>query len=122
MIKSILDLRYAKRLAEMNKRRAVYESLAESPAIFVYGRLTKDEYKDKFLDTYSKCWLWASDNVVKAIGEFLDYQICSAQFGKVEEEETKCKYAWCMLAMRKDSGFPKFSIEDSDYRFVSFSD
>lgn len=55
MIKSILDLRYAKRLAEMNKRRAVYESLAESPAIFVYGRLTKDEYKDKFLDTYSKC-------------------------------------------------------------------
>lgn len=121
LVKYGLDFKYAKKLEEMNKRRAVYEKLTETLGIFISGRISTVEQKNRFLDTYSNCWLWASDEVVNEISDFLDYQVAIAKGEKVEQEDVKRKYASCLIAMRRDLGFPKTYLEDKDYKFVSFS-
>lgn len=120
LVKYFLDFKYTKKLEEMNKRRAVYENLTETLGIFISGRQATVEQKSKFLDTYSKCWLWASDDVVKEIGDFLDFQVSIAKGENVEQGDVKKKYASCLLAMRRDLGFPETYLKDEDYKFVRF--
>ncbi len=120
LIKHVLDLRYERKIEEMNKKRAVYENLTATLSIFVSGRDSTDEQKKKFLDTYSKCWLWASDDVVKEIGDFLEYQIAISRGENIKQEDMKNKYASCLLTMRRDLGFSKTCLKEKDYKFVSF--
>ena len=120
LIKHVLALQYVKKVEELNKKRFVYEVLTETLGVFISGRTPSDEQKDLFLNTYSKCWLWASDAVVKEIGNFLDTQIALAKGEDARQECMKQKYVSCLIAMRKDIGFSRTRLKDEDHKFVRF--
>lgn len=120
LVKYFLDFYYTKKAEELNKRRAIYEKLTQTLGIFISGRQSTNEIKNEFLETYSNSWLWASDDVVNAIGYFLDDLIALRKGEEIEQEELKKKYSECLIAMRRDLGFPKTELEADDYKFISF--
>ncbi|OGJ22431.1 MAG: hypothetical protein A3J60_00335 [Candidatus Pacebacteria bacterium RIFCSPHIGHO2_02_FULL_46_9] len=120
LLKYYLDSKQSKKLEERNKRRIVYEDLAETLGIFISGRIVSIERKNKFLETYAKCWLWASDEVIKEINDFLDFQVVITKGDEIQNQDAKEKYAACVIAMRKDLGFSKTLVKTKDYKFVSF--
>ena len=120
-IKYFLDYRQSKRLEELSKKRKVYEDAVETLGIFISNRTVLKEQQDKFMDAYSKVWLWAPDDVVRAFSDFLQIQIALATpNNKVSQNSAKMKYTKCVIEMRKDLGFPKTSLTSQDYKFVSF--
>lgn len=102
------------------RRREVYSRLIKSMRVFLSSKVlaTTDE-KNEFLRSYDECCLWAPDDVLAAIGEFLDsnIQISKGQ-ETVEQKDYKKTYTNCIEKIRQDSGFKDTKFE---YRFVNFS-
>jgi hypothetical protein len=106
----------------IQKKRDLYASLIQSMRVFVEGTHNEiDQQKALFLSNYDSCMLWASDEVIRAIGEYLDVQ---TEFSKTKnadlQKEMKRRYSICLVKMRNDCGFQETGIGESDYRFVSF--
>ena len=121
-IKHFLDLRYSKKLEEMNSKRQVYESVIDSLNVFISGRNNSENTKDKFLQSYARMWLWASDDVIKSVGLHLDQQVRIARNSKdVSKDELKASFAAPVIEMRKDLGYPQTTLKKQDYKFVSFN-
>jgi hypothetical protein len=118
--KYYLDLQLAKQYEAMAKKREVYEEIATALGVFVSGRNITTDDKKRFLEYYSKLWLWASDSVIQAGNKFMDIMISFD--GSKEEEQKKAKRAYgsFIIEMRKDLGFPKTNLKPDEYRFASF--
>jgi len=102
-------------------RRRLFEQVADSLRVFVAGHPSDTNSKDRFLTSYANTWLWAPDNVVKALNEFLYLQRqFVAKPGSVPQENLKKAYTKCVIEMRKHAGFPDTDLSDKDYQFVQF--
>jgi len=102
------------------RRREVYSRLIKSMRVFLSSKVpaTNDE-KNEFLRSYDECCLWAPDEVLKAIGEFLDISIQNSKGqDPVDQKDYKKSYTTCIEKIRQDSGFKDTKFE---YRFVNFS-
>lgn len=105
----------------VEKRRDVYEKITDSLRIFITGHSSNQNQKDGFLNSYSTAWLWAPDEVLKALNDFLSLQLRYAQNqALVKQEEMKTAYVRCVMAMRKDVGFSDTTVGTEDYQFVYF--
>ena len=101
------------------RRRDVYAALSTSMRVLLgSGQAATDEQKREFLRAYDQSCLWASEGVADAIGELLDGMKTNvAAPGTVSQARLQDLYASCILAMRRDSGFPATGL---NYRVVRF--
>ena len=102
------------------KKREVYQEMVTAMGVFLSGRATNPEQKETFLSAYSTMWLWAPDNILKAINELLDSNTLSLNPLGLDQEKIKQAYANCVLTMRKDAAHPDTKLNYDDHRFVSF--
>jgi hypothetical protein len=119
-IKYYLDLQFIKRSEAITKKREVYEEIAKALGVFISGRNSNIIDKNRFLEYFSKIWLWASDPVVRTANEFSDIMIGLKGSNKQEQEKAKLAFSNFVLEMRKELGFPKTKLKPDEYRFVSF--
>jgi len=115
-----LDKKTADELDLLLRKRKVYASLIKSMRVFISSNrsATTDE-KNEFLSSYDECCLWAPDEVLDSIGEFLDISIEDARTNEqIDQTYYKKTYTRCIEEIRKDSGFKDTSFK---YRFVSFN-
>jgi hypothetical protein len=101
------------------RRRNVYAKLAISLRVFLRPHEhNPQDNREKFLEAYDEAALWAPDEIMNAIGIFLDMnRQNTATPGSVKMEGLQAAYADCIVAMRKDCGFPQTEFK---YRVVSF--
>ena len=105
----------------LEKRRKVYEEIAASLRVFVAGHNAGDDTKNHFLAVYASAWLWAPDELVRALNAFLEVQVSHAATpGTVPQDSMKRAYAEVMLAMRRDAGFADSNVQAAEYKFVQF--
>ena len=109
----------SKDMEATRRKRDVYSRLAINMRVFLAGHdITKDDRRLKFLDTYDEAFLWASDEVIEQIGQFLDLiEKDTSKPSSVPMPDKRKTYAKCLTAMRKDVGYPKTA---ANYRLVSF--
>ena len=102
------------------RKREVYSRLIKSMRVFLSSKVpaTIDE-KNEFLRSYDECCLWAPDEVLTAIGEFLELNIQNSKSqNPVDQNYYKKTYTTCIEKIRQNSGFKDTKFE---YRFVNFS-
>lgn len=119
-IKYYLDLQFVKRSQAIAKKREVYEEITKALGVFISGRDSNINDKSRFLEYFSKLWLWASDSVVRTANELSDIMIGLDSSNKQGQEKAKRAFSNFVLEMRKDLGFPKTNLKPDEYRFVSF--
>ncbi|PEV47419.1 MULTISPECIES: hypothetical protein [Bacillus cereus group] len=128
-VKSDLLLHNSVEQEKLNKKREVYINLIDSMAVFIGNRIPTEQeaaYKQKFLQAYDTSWLWASDEVLKALSMYMkfkaetDNRASSAVELQQLNEQEKELFAKCILAIRKDIGFSETTVELEDYRFIYF--
>lgn len=102
------------------RRREVYSRLIKSMRVFLSSKVSATiNEKNEFLSSYDECCLWAPDEVLEAIGEFLDLSIQNSKGQNiVYQNNYKKSYTTCIEKIRQDSGFKDTEIK---YRFVNFS-
>lgn len=122
IIQHLLQLRSARKLEEMNKKRALYGEMIESlNNVFISDRVTTEDMKNKLLNSYASQWLWASDDVVLATSKHLEMQVkYLSNKEQVSQEELKKTFVEAIIEMRRDLVFKDTCVEPSDYQFVSF--
>jgi hypothetical protein len=103
----------------LGRKRDVYGKVAASMRVFLVGaRPATDTEKRDFLLAFDQAALWASEEVVKALGFFLEQSIKNTnQPGTVTNQEFKDAYRACLNAMRHDCGFPDTKF---NYPVVTF--
>jgi hypothetical protein len=104
------------------RRRDVYSKLANGMrALIAAEKQRPDELKERrrlLLAAYDEACVWASEDVVVTLGILLDaFTPNSKRAGPAPEAELRTAFQNCILAMRRDSGFPDSTFE---YRFVQF--
>lgn len=115
-----LDKKTANELDLLIRKRSVYASLIKSMRVFLSSKKPATlEEKNEFLRSYDECCLWAPDDVLEAIGVFLDISIKHSRTKEPIDQDTYRKaYTNCIEEIRKDSGFEGTRL---NYRFVSFN-
>jgi hypothetical protein len=106
----------------LTRRRDVYSKLANGMrALIGAGNQRAEELKERqdlLMAAYDEACVWASEEVVSTLGTLLDAFTPNAnRAGPAPETELRSAFRGCILAMRRDSGFPDSTFE---YRFVSF--
>lgn len=103
------------------RRRRVYEEVCAALRVFIAGHGGTEETKEHFHAAYATAWLWASDDVLAALNQFIKLQVQhTANPGSVAQTEMKSAYVEIVVAMRKDAGFEATSAEAFNYQFVQF--
>lgn len=107
--------------ALLEKRREVYERIANSLRIFIAGHVATDIQKEEFHAAYSACWLWAPDELLVVLNDFIQMQQdIAANPSTHSQNELKNSFSEVMLIMRKDVGFATTEINQGSYKFVRF--
>jgi hypothetical protein len=106
----------------LTRRRDVYSKLTNGMrALIGAERQRPDELNERrrlLLAAYDEACVWASEDVIAALGLLLDALARNAErAAAVQDTELRSAFRICILAMRKDSGFPDSVFE---YRFVHF--
>jgi hypothetical protein len=101
------------------RRRDVYKRLALSMRVFLRGSApATPQQKEQFLAAYDEAALWAAEDVVIELGEFLDLQTKqAANPGSVSQSEHQTAFLRCMTSMRRDCGFSQTRYS---HRIVAF--
>ena len=103
------------------RRRRIYEEMCAALRVFIAGHGGTPEAKERFHAAHAAAWLWASDNVLTALNNFIEVQVLhTANPGSIGQPQMKSAYAAVVLAMRKDAGFAGTAATASDYQFVQF--
>ncbi|AVK95625.1 hypothetical protein FCT18_21240 [Lysinibacillus sphaericus] len=121
--KTDLQLKFTTEQERLNQKRNVYINLIDSMAIFIGNRIPpnlQDQYKFNFLQAYDIAWLWASDEVMKAMSEFLEHNMKKTTGQDWSHDKEKELFAKCILEMRKDIGFKDSKLDKIHYKFVNF--
>lgn len=130
-LKVDLQLKFTNEQERINQKRMVYINLINTMAIFIGSRVSQEEqpqYKTNFLKAYDIAWLWASDEVLKSLSIYLQFNMekdkrveQSSDDEKIEiQREEKELFVNCILSMRKDIGFLDSSLDVGLYKFVNF--
>jgi len=107
------------------RRRNAYAKLAVALRVFLRhegdgwddGKDT-DARTSRFHEAYDEAALWAPDEVMNAIGEFLDLiKQMQQEPSSVSQSALLESYADCIASMRRDCGFPATKF---NYRIVHF--
>jgi len=107
--------------ALLERRREVYERIANSLQIFIAGHAATAEQREEFHETYSACWLWAPDTILMALNNFIQMQQdIVVDPASHNQDELKACYSEIMLKMRRDVGFDKTEANQCGYKFVTF--
>jgi hypothetical protein len=106
----------------IQKKRELYTNLIKSMRVFIEDTKGQiEEMRIQFLSSYDSCMLWASDEVIIAIDDYLDTQV---QFTRTKDmtlqNQLKQKYGDCIIKMRNDCGLKKSELTEAAYRFFSF--
>ena len=103
----------------LTRKRDVYGRLAASMRVFLRtGTASTAEDKRAFETAFDHAALWASEEVAKTIGSFLELSTRhTADRASVSNDEFKDAYRSCMNAMRRDCGFPDTTF---NYPVVTF--
>ncbi|MEL4471553.1 hypothetical protein [Shewanella algae] len=105
-------------LEALERKREVYNDFIKSLGVFIGGRTDKTQ-KQVFLDCYAALWLWAPDEVIYVVNNFVDLQIQAASGQLSDQSVLKESYAACVIILRNDCGV-KTELQSSDYRYVFF--
>jgi len=105
-------------LEAQERKREVYNDFIKSLGLFIGGR-NNAEQKQIFLDCYAALWLWAPDDVIQVVNQFVDIQIKAASGQVSDQLILKESYAACVIALRNDCGVMT-NLKNSDYRYVFF--
>lgn len=119
--KTDLQLQFTTEQERLNQKRNVYINLINYMAIFIGNRIPPElqpQYKLNFLQAYDMAWLWASDDVMTALSDFLQHNIDKTSNPNWNEEKEKELFKNCILAMRKDIGFSSTQLTLDNYKFV----
>jgi uncharacterized secreted protein with C-terminal beta-propeller domain len=101
------------------RRRHIYEDICAALRIFIAGHESTPIAKERFHEAYAAAWLWASDDVLGALNNFIKLQTQHDVIrSPINQAAAKDAYIAVILAMRKDVGFPDATIKASDYQFV----
>jgi len=107
--------------ALLEKRREVYERIADSLRIFIAGHAATEKQKEEFHAAYSACWLWAPDGLLHALNAFIKMQQdIATDPSSHDQDELRKAFGEVMLRMRKDSGFSATEVNQGSYNFVKF--
>ena len=107
--------------ALLEKRREVYERIADSLRIFIAGHAATEKQKEEFHAAYSACWLWAPDDLLVALNDFIQMQKeIAANRSSHGQDELKNSFGQIMLKMRRDVGFEETEVNQGSYNFVKF--
>jgi len=114
LITSALAAKSQKEFDALTRRREVYSRLATGMRVFVEAPLLSDaNEKREFLTAYDQSCVWASEPVIEKLVLFLDVmERFPTDSSPHAMRQKKAAYEACVLAMRRDSGFP-----NSDFRF-----
>ena len=83
-----------------SRRRAVYDGMVQSLGTFVSDRQATEEAKARFLDDYASMWLWADDQVLRSLNEFLEVNIVyAASRNQSLQPLLRHAYAACVIGM-----------------------
>ena len=117
--KSELEILSNEHRDALTRKRDVYGSVATSMRVFLAGgRQATDQKKGDFIIAFDQAYLWASEDVVDALEDFLQLSVRStSEPGSVSNEEFKDGYRACLIAMRRDCGFPDTNLR---YPVLSF--
>jgi len=116
----LLKYKYSQKSEVMSKKREVYEEISTALGVFLTGRDITADDKKRFLEDYSKLWLWAPDSVIRAGNEFMDIMMGFNSSDEEAQKEAKRAYTNFVIEMRRDLGFPSTLLKSNEYRFVSF--
>jgi hypothetical protein len=107
--KSELHQLLEERRDALTRRRDVYARLVTSMRVFIGGpRIVSDDEKQAFLVAFDHAALWASEEVVKSLGRFLEISVVHAASPQaVSNDQFKDAYRACVEAIRRDCGFPE---------------
>lgn len=107
--------------ALLEKRREVYERIADSLRIFIAGHAATEKQQEEFHAAYSACWLWAPDDLLVALNDFIQMQQdIAADRSSHSQDKLKDSFGKIMLKMRKDAGFEETEVNQGNYNFVKF--
>lgn len=130
----------SQRLDALNRRRDVYARLATKLRIFLRADVPQnrlEEDRRAFLAAYDEGYIWSSEPVAAAILELVETMVRMAEVlpkakatppdapeyaqiqeaARVLDAEAQERYRVCLLAMRRDCGFPVSTVP---YRVVGF--
>lgn len=112
---------YSQGAALLEKRRAVYENIANSMRVFIAGHSAGDAKKDSFLSAYASAWLWAPDQLLTALNAFLELQQAIEDKTTPEaQRQLKGAFGQIILEMRKDVVSQQTDLRQENYTFVQF--
>ena len=112
---------FLKEEKNLEKRRTVYEEIVSGLKLFISGHDNTEEKKEKFYNAYASAWLWAPDEVLFRLNEFLESQIeITKKPGSISQVIMRKQYTDIIIAMRKDAGFNSTKVMSKNYVFVSF--
>jgi hypothetical protein len=117
--KSELELLSNEHRDALTRKRDVYGRVATFMRVFLTGgKQATDDQKRDFLIAFDQACLWASEDVALALVEFLQLSVRStSEPGSVTNEQFKEGYRACLVAMRRDCGFPETTLK---YPVVTF--
>jgi len=103
------------------QQRQVYAEIAAASRVFLAGGVASAEAKERFLEAYNLAWLWAADEVLDRMIEFLNLQIQHAKVPQ-DPDEIKLAYSRLMVTMRSDAAVLKGNRtrKTDEYQFVRF--
>lgn len=111
----------AKETILLEKRRDLYEKLADTMRIFISGHSATEAQKEAFHTAYVKCWLWAPDSLIQTLNDFLEMQKdVAADQSRHRQEELKNLFCAVITEMRKDAGFSETAQSQQTFAFVRF--
>ena len=92
----------------LTRKRDMYARLATSMRVFIGGpRPVSAQEKQSFLEAFDHASLWASEEVAAALSRFLETSVRHSHDPRsVSNDEFKNAYRTCVVAMRRDCGFP----------------
>lgn len=113
--------KYAGESHMLVKKRETYEKIAQNLQVFIIGREGYEKRKNEMTDSYSIAWLWAGDDLIRALNEHIELQENLAIGKSISQEKLKESFANCMLLMRKETGYKDTNLEENDFKFFKFS-
>ena len=112
---------FSQEAALLDKRRAVYENIANSMRVFIAGHPAGSAQKDSFLSAYASAWLWAPDQLLTALNTFLELQKTIEDKTTTEaQRQLKAAFGEIILEMRKDVVSQQTNLSQENYTFVQF--
>ncbi|WP_336046760.1 hypothetical protein [Solibacillus ferritrahens] len=127
-LKRNLELEFSNELERLTQKRNAYIDLINTMAVFIGKRVDENErveYQKKFLKAYDASWLWASDEVLLALSNYMQFKINTNNLlNELTQQEIqsleKELFSECILKMRKDIGFTESSLTNEHYKFINF--